>query len=123
MSFSADPKYIHDQPPFLEALLYHRIKIYTLQSIYNARTPYPFSMIARPVKIIHGRHRDYLKVAQKLNRHSGSSRIWFPRFQVVVPYRRTIFFNLYMKSGPVIKKFVKGVLGPIVSKFGLRDYI
>ncbi|MGB4839348.1 MAG: putative nucleotide-diphospho-sugar transferase [Saprospiraceae bacterium] len=115
--------YVHDQPPFMECLLDSDIKIYVLQSIYNARTPYPLSLIARPVKIIHGRHNDYIRIAQKLNKSANCSRVWFPRFKLVLAYRRTKFFKWYMSLNPAIKIKVKNIVKPIVMKLGMRDYI
>jgi Nucleotide-diphospho-sugar transferase len=116
-------RYMHDQAPFMEALLTADIKMYVLQSIYNARTPYPFGMIARPVKIIHGRHNNYQQIAKKLNKNADCSRVWFPRFSLVLAYRRTILFNWYMSLNPNIKTKIKNIIKPIVMKLGLRNYI
>jgi hypothetical protein len=116
-------KYVQDQAPFIEALLLVDIKMYVFPTIYNARTPYPFSMIARPVKIIHGRHKDYAKIAKKLNQNILHSRIWFPRFQLVIVFKRTFLFNWYMSLGPSFKAKIKKIIRPVVVKFGLRDYI
>ena len=58
----------------MEALLQVDIKTYVLQSMYNARTPYPFNLIAKPVKIIHGRHNNYSNIAKKLNQNSQNNR-------------------------------------------------
>lgn len=116
-------KYIHDQGPFMEALLSVDIKILVLQTIYNARTPYPFSMIAKPVKIIHGRHNDYKIISDKLNKKSDESRIWFPRFKIVLTYQRTKIFKWYMTLNPKYKDHIKSIIKPIVIRLGMRDYI
>lgn len=116
-------KYIHDQPPFMEALLCANVKHYVLQNIYNARTPYPFGLIARPVKIIHGRHKDMAKIDKKLNKAGDSPRVWFPRFQLVLSYRRTYLFKWYMGLDTTYKSKVKRLIKPIIMKLGMRDYI
>lgn len=114
--------YIHDQPPFMEALLSVDIKTLTLSSIYNARTPYPCSFIGKPVKIIHGRHNNYQKISKKLNANPNCDRLWFPRFQFVIPHKDTKFFSWYMSMKPENKEKVKRVLKPIVEKLGLMYY-
>jgi hypothetical protein len=115
--------YIHDQGPFMEALLNEDIKILVLQTMYNARTPYPFNMIAKPVKIIHGRHNDYKAIADKLNRNSHQSRIWFPRLKIVLTYRRTKLFKWYMRLDQKYKDHIKSIIKPLVIRLGMRDYI
>jgi hypothetical protein len=116
-------KYIHDQAPFMEALLTVNLKTYIFQTIYNARTPYPFHIIAKPVKIIHGRHNDFAAIAKKLNRNTKHTRIWFPRGKLVLSYGRTIFFKWYMSLNPTIKMRIKNLIKPIIMKLGMRDYI
>jgi len=69
--------YKGSQPPFMEALLQNYVKICVLQSIYNLRTPSFTSALPRKVKLIHGRHKDYEKIEQKLN-YKQSDRIWNP---------------------------------------------
>jgi hypothetical protein len=115
--------YVQDQAAFMEALLYSNVRTYTLPTIYNARTPYPCQFIAKPVKIIHGRHNNYEKIAKKLNRNHHSARIWYPRFQIVLAYRRTSFFNFYLQLSPNIRRIVKAVFMPLIKKLGMREYI
>lgn len=57
---------VHDQPLFMKALLQANPKIYSLHTIYNARTPGLVAFLPEKVKLIHGRHQDYQDVARKL---------------------------------------------------------
>lgn len=102
--------YIHDQPPFMEALLSCDVKIYVLSTIYNARTPYPSMFIGKPVKIIHGRHKNYERIQHLLNKHHPYSRVWFPRFHIVLYFKRTLLFRLYMKLPLKYRKMIKQIL-------------
>jgi hypothetical protein len=115
-------EYIHDQPPFMEALISTDIKILTLASIYNARTPYTCSFIGKAVKVIHGRHNNYEKLAQKLNSNKDYGRVWFPRFELVLAQKNTKLFDFYMSLSPAKKEKVKSILKPIIVKLGLMHY-
>ncbi len=102
-------KYPHDQPPLMEALLYHEVKLCVLQTIYNARTPYPTSFIGKPVKIIHGRHRNYPRIARKLNRHLHN-RVWFPPLCLILYFKRSFLFRWYVGLKPETKQVFKRIL-------------
>ena len=103
-------KYIHDQPPFVEALLYCDVKLYVMSTIYNARTPYPSMFIGKRVKIIHGRHRNYPRIERILNRKHLHNRVWYPRLQWVLHQQTTIFFRWYMRLKPEYRKKIKAFL-------------
>jgi Nucleotide-diphospho-sugar transferase len=103
-------KYPHDQPPLMEALLYHEVKLCVLQTIYNARTPYPSSYIGKPVKIIHGRHRNYPRMARKLNRHLHN-RVWFPPLGLILYFKRSFLFRWYLGLDPKYKQVLRSFLG------------
>jgi hypothetical protein len=67
----------HDQSAFMEALLKVKSRVYVLQNIYNARTPFHISFINKPVKIIHGRHKNYERVKKEINKKTVN-RSWRP---------------------------------------------
>ncbi|MEM6448199.1 MAG: hypothetical protein AAF704_16785, partial [Cyanobacteria bacterium P01_D01_bin.123] len=70
----------NDQTSFAEALLEANSRVCTLSHAWNARTPY-FLTLNQPVKIIHGRHKNYEAIHAKLNRplHSvHKHRCWLP---------------------------------------------
>lgn len=100
-------QYPHDQPALMEALLYAPVRLCALQTIYNARTPYPTAFIEKPVKIIHGRHRNYKKIAGRLNHHAAYNRSWLPRRLRAVPYRRPWWFRLYLGLPAQYRRWIK----------------
>lgn len=68
----------NDQTSFIESWLQSAAKIYVLSSAWNARTPFFFTL-NQSVKIIHGRHKNYKKIQQKLNKpHPSKHRCWLP---------------------------------------------
>lgn len=68
----------NDQTSFLESWLQSESKIYVLSSAWNARTPFFFTL-NQSVKIIHGRHKNYQKIQNKLNKpHYSKHRCWLP---------------------------------------------
>jgi lipopolysaccharide biosynthesis glycosyltransferase len=68
----------NDQTSFMEAWLQSDSKIYVLSHAWNARTPFFFTL-NQSVKIIHGRHRNYEVIQDKLNRPLHSKhRCWLP---------------------------------------------
>lgn len=108
-------QYIHDQPPFMEALLSCDVKLYVMSTIYNARTPYPSMFIGKPVKIIHGRHKNYERIERILNKQHPYSRVWFPRFHILLYFRRTLLFRLYMQLPIRYRMMIKGALKKVRS--------
>lgn len=100
-------QYPHDQPALMEALLYAPVRLCALQTIYNARTPYPTAFIEKPVKIIHGRHRNYEKIAERLNHYAAYNRSWLPRRFRAVPYRRPWWFRLYLSLPAKHRRWIK----------------
>jgi len=68
----------HDQPAFMEALLFCNLKIYVLHSIYNYRIPFIISTLPAKVKIIHGRHSNYEELSEIINSRL-MNRAWIPR--------------------------------------------
>lgn len=103
-------QYPHDQPALMEALLYTSVKLYVLQTIYNARTPYPTAFIEKPVKIIHGRHRNYEKIARRLNRHHQYNRSWIPRWRRTLRFRRPWWFRLYLRLPLKTRRWIKNFI-------------
>ncbi len=70
--------YQGDQPAFMEALLHHLIKVYSLQTIYNFRFNQFLTISYGKVKILHGRHLNLEQIASRLN-ESEKHRCWNPR--------------------------------------------
>jgi hypothetical protein len=68
----------NDQTSFMEAWLQSGSKIYVLSHAWNARTPFFFTL-NQSVKIIHGRHKNYEIIRDKLNKPWHSKhRCWLP---------------------------------------------
>lgn len=65
-----------DQPAFRRCAWEHQMRIVVLPSEYNYRTGSPGAVVGR-VRVIHGRHDDYERVARKLNERRGPRS--FPR--------------------------------------------
>ena len=88
--YSHNPeKYFSDQPAFMEALLYHDIKIYVLTYIYNFRLPSFITVPPLKVKIIHGRSSNYPKLDRILNKNQHNHRTWSPYWGMMFKnYRR-----------------------------------
>ncbi len=82
-------EYLTDQTAFNEALLYSRSRLYVLQNIYNARTPYHISLMREPVKIIHGRHDNFEEIASILNTHR-CNRLWNSDTQEIVIRKKRV---------------------------------
>jgi len=70
-------RYPQDQPPFMEALLSHKIKTYLLSPIYNFRLPYLSTVPALEVKILHGRGYNFVETERKINKKLVH-RAWHP---------------------------------------------
>ena len=70
----------HDQASLMEALLKVPARIFTLQPIYNLRTPFPVTIPALKVKILHGRNIDPEDIDKRINKYSGQLgiRSWRP---------------------------------------------
>ena len=68
-----------DQPVFLEAWLQSDSKICTLSNAWNARSPLFFNW-NEPIKIIHGRHKDFEAIKNEMNREWGSEKVVKTRF-------------------------------------------
>ena len=74
----------NDQTSFMEAWLQSASKIYVLSHAWNARTPFFFTL-NQSVKIIHGRHKNYEAIRQRLNQpHHSRHRCWLPVHQKCV---------------------------------------
>ncbi|MGD1949791.1 MAG: putative nucleotide-diphospho-sugar transferase [Leptolyngbyaceae cyanobacterium] len=74
----------NDQTSFIEAWLQSNSKIYVLSHAWNARTPFFFTL-NQSVKIIHGRHKDYEVIKERLNKpHHSRHRCWLPVHQKCV---------------------------------------
>ena len=97
------PKYVGDQPAFMEALLYHDVKIYVLSYVYNFRLPAFISLPPLKVKIIHGRSKNYERLDNIINKHPNNHRTWSPYWgRMFKNYRRfnrskRIFMKLFGK--------------------------
>lgn len=106
--------YPHDQPAFMEALLDADVKLYVLQPNYNFRTPYLVSFVARPVKIIHGRPRDYERLARTLNERI-EHRTWVPQKRGMIyqklHWTERLRDRLYDWAPPVIRRLYRRVRG------------
>jgi len=76
-------EYTMDQVAFMEALLYSKSRVYVLQNIYNARTPFYISLPNLSVKIIHGRCPNYEKIQSELN-SVLSNRNWDPCIRRII---------------------------------------
>ncbi len=72
-----EEKYHHCQPPFVDALLHHKVHLYALQPIYNFRVPFFVALPPKKIKIIHGRSDDYEQLVNKVN-HNPIHRGWDP---------------------------------------------
>ncbi len=73
-------EYEKDQIALMEALLHSGSRVYVLQNIYNARTPFQISFVKKPVKIIHGKHGEFSgfeKICSIINA-SSCNRSWNP---------------------------------------------
>jgi hypothetical protein len=71
-------RYWSDQPAFMEALLYHPVKMYVLHSTYNFRFLFNLGFLeGEAVKLIHGRasEQDFEIIASRVNR-SLAQRVW-----------------------------------------------
>ena len=88
--------YWNDQIALMEAILYTDVKIYVLQSIYNFRTPYVQSLPGLRVKIIHGRVKNFEKIAKAINKFENKNRVWIPESQTVVYRNVALWFRFYM---------------------------
>lgn len=67
----ADPHpWTHDQPALREAVYRSRLAITVLPPEYNFRLPFP-TMVAGPVRILHGRHRSLGELGRHLNAMRG----------------------------------------------------
>ena len=70
--------YWSDQPALMEALLYTQLKTYSLQTNYNFRFNQFLTIPNGKVKILHGRHKSPLEIANILN-VSEEHRSWDPK--------------------------------------------
>lgn len=73
---AGEPRGIADQPAFRRCAWKHRMRIMVLPPEYNYRTSAPGTVVGK-VRVIHGRHDDYERMARKLNEHRGPRS--FPR--------------------------------------------
>lgn len=99
--------YRGDQPPLMDALLEHRVKIYVLQPHYNLRLPFLVSVPGFKVKILHGRHRDFEKVAGIVNKDIEQQRVWNPntgKMLVRIPERSKALRNANKRKKKCKKK-------------------
>lgn len=94
--------YPHDQPPFMEALLYTKVKLYVLPNIYNFRNGF-YTTLRGAVKILHARDTDYQKIAKRVNEKIGA-RIWLPKEQNLYNNRLN---KLYRGSPTIVKNFYR----------------
>ncbi len=82
-------KYSSDQPAFMEALLYHDIKIYVLSYVYNFRFTSFITVPPLKVKLLHGRSSNYNRLDQIINKHPHNHRTWSPYWGMMFKnYRR-----------------------------------
>ena len=88
--FTNNPaKYSSDQPAFMEALLYHDIKIYVLSYVYNFRLPSFITVPPLKVKLLHGRSSNYDRLNHIINKHKHNHRTWSPYWGMMFKsYRR-----------------------------------
>lgn len=86
-------KNLPDQIVFREATFLSDISIATLTPEYNCRTIFP-TYIEGELKIIHGRHKNYEKLANKLNKRS-CQRLILPEFGVI--FWNSIFMKILKK--------------------------
>ena len=88
--------YGQDQPAFMEAFALNTVKIYTLQHIYNFRTPFFVTVPDAKVKIIHGRHSEteFSKIKNKINK-TILHRTWNPKTKKVQLFKSE--FKLYLE--------------------------
>ncbi|MEZ4514367.1 MAG: putative nucleotide-diphospho-sugar transferase [Chloroflexota bacterium] len=74
-------KWEGDQTVFLQAWLESDSKICTLSFAWNARTPF-FFIFTEPIKIIHGRPKDFeainYEMNQKVDERASRNRFWMP---------------------------------------------
>lgn len=76
-------EYSGDQPSFMRILTKSDIKVHVLQQHYNARTNLAIALPGAPVKILHGRHRNFVQIAERINR-STKNRHWCPIIQDLI---------------------------------------
>jgi len=89
--------YPHDQPAFMDALLFNPIKIYVLLPIYNFRTPHFVTLPPKNVKILHGRPKNFEALAQKINPvlEHGT---WHPQKQTIFTRKATLKQKIYNRT-------------------------
>jgi hypothetical protein len=66
---------LSDQPAFRQAVYESGLRLATLPSEYNCRLPFP-GAIHNPVRILHGRLRNYGALEKRLNAKSGPRCFW-----------------------------------------------
>lgn len=93
--------YRYDQTPFMESLLYSKVRVYVLQPVYNFRTPFlvpiPRSL---KVKIFHGRVSDFESFQRKIN-YALVHRVWIPAARIIIYSNiRSVVKYLIIKKTP-----------------------
>lgn len=104
----------NDQTSFMEAWLKSDSKIFVLSHSWNARTPF-FITLNESIKIIHGRHKDYTTIQDKLNKPLPSKhRCWLPVHQKCVTKKsgllyatKTFGYDLKKRLTNFFKRFSK----------------
>lgn len=64
-----------DQPAFRRCVWEHRVQLCVIGHEYNLRTPH-CGQVAQPVRVIHGRHEDYERVAAIANADARKARVF-----------------------------------------------
>ena len=101
------PHFIHDQPAFMEALWRNPLCIYQLHNIYNLRIPYSAYILPLAVKILHGRHLDFDKVGDRINREADKPRLWSAWNLSVTVSKHQPKYRIYNLLPPFLQKLAK----------------
>lgn len=95
----------HDQPAFREALFSSKLSVYVLPNEYNFRINSPnFAGSNMPVKILHGRVKDFKKVEAIVNKNTEVARIFIHDLYFLS--KKTFYsLNPYQNKG-ILFKFI-----------------
>lgn len=99
--------YPHDQTPFMESLLYNKVKVYVLQPVYNFRIPFIVAIPSLKVKIFHGRVSDFESFQRKIN-STIVHRVWKPAGRIIIYDNiKAVIIKFFARKAP--KSLIKAL--------------